>query len=109
VTLISATLSGRTYVDEGSDLGFQIAREEEVFQRDAVLEGLVPALDLALGHRMIGRAAQVFDLAIGEPSGEIAGEYSWSRCQTAVSVDPPAWPVAAGWPAAPGQLIHIKE
>jgi hypothetical protein len=31
----------------------------------------VPALNLTLGHWMIGRAAQVFDLPVGEPFGEI--------------------------------------
>ena len=35
-------------VDEGGDLGFEIARQEVVFQQDAVLEGLMPAFDLAL-------------------------------------------------------------
>src|SRR5271170_3785381 len=41
--------------DERRDLGFEVAGQEVVFQQDAVLEGLVPALDLALGHRMIGK------------------------------------------------------
>ena len=44
-------------IDEGFDLGFEIAGQEVVFQQDAVLEGLVPALDLALGLRVIRRAA----------------------------------------------------
>ena len=35
-------------VDEGRDLGFEIAGQEVIFQQDAVLEGLVPALDFAL-------------------------------------------------------------
>ncbi len=35
-------------VDEGRDLGFEIAGQEVVLQQDAVLERLVPALDLAL-------------------------------------------------------------
>ncbi len=39
-------------VDEGLDLGFKIARQEVVFEQDAVFEGLVPALDLALGLRV---------------------------------------------------------
>ena len=34
--------------DEGGDLGFEIAGQEVIFQQDAVLEGLVPALDFAL-------------------------------------------------------------
>src|SRR3974377_1610397 len=38
---------------EGIDLGFEIARQVVVFQQDAVLERLVPALDLALGHGMV--------------------------------------------------------
>src|ERR1700730_14754746 len=40
--------------DEGLDLGFEIARQVIVFEQDTVLERLMPALDLALGHRVIG-------------------------------------------------------
>ena len=36
-------------VDEGSDGGFKFPFEEVVFEQDAVLQGLVPAFDLALG------------------------------------------------------------
>ena len=39
-------------LDEGLDLAFEIAGQEVVFEQDAVLEGLVPAFDLALGLRM---------------------------------------------------------
>jgi len=41
--------------DEGADLDFEIVREEVVLQQDAVLERLMPALDLSLGHRMMRR------------------------------------------------------
>jgi hypothetical protein len=34
----------------------------------------MPALDFALGHRMIGRTAKVFDLAVVEPFGEVTGD-----------------------------------
>jgi hypothetical protein len=34
--------------EEGFDLEFKIARKEVVLQQDAVLERLMPALDLAL-------------------------------------------------------------
>ena len=61
-------------VDEGGNLSFEIAGQEVMFQQDAVFEGLVPALDFALGHRMVGRAAQVFDVAVIEPFGEVAGD-----------------------------------
>src|ERR1700738_1577471 len=39
--------------DAGVDLDFEIVREEVVLQQDAVLERLMPALDLSLGHRMM--------------------------------------------------------
>jgi len=44
--------------DKHIDLGFEISRQEVVFQQDAVLECLMPALDLALSLRMIGRAEE---------------------------------------------------
>ncbi len=40
--------------DEGLDLCLQVARQIVIFQKDAVLQGLMPTLDLALGLRMIG-------------------------------------------------------
>lgn len=46
-------------LDEGLDLGFEVAGQEVVFEQDAVFEGLVPAFDLALGPGMIGRAAHM--------------------------------------------------
>src|SRR5271154_1035478 len=58
--------------DEGLDLGLEIARQVVVFQQNAVFEGLVPALDLALGHRMIRRTTDVFDVAGTKPFGEVA-------------------------------------
>lgn len=61
-------------VDEGCDLGFEIARQEVVLQQDAVLERLVPALDLALGLRVARRAAGVIDVAILQPVGQLAGD-----------------------------------
>ena len=45
--------------DEGSDLGFEVTWQVVVFEQDAVLQRLMPALDLALGHGVIGRAANV--------------------------------------------------
>ena len=36
-------------LDERLDLAFEVAGQEVVFQEDAVLQRLVPALDLALG------------------------------------------------------------
>jgi hypothetical protein len=39
-------------VDEGGDGGLKFALEVVVFEQDAVLQGLVPALDFALGLGM---------------------------------------------------------
>lgn len=35
-------------LNEGFDLAFQVARQEVVFEQDAIFERLVPAFDLAL-------------------------------------------------------------
>ncbi len=43
--------------DEGLDLGFEVSGQVIVFQQDAVFQGLVPTLDLALGLRMVGSAS----------------------------------------------------
>ena len=60
-------------LDERLDLGFEVAGQEVVFEQDAVLQGLVPTLDLALGLRMVRRSAHMFHSAIVEPFGKIAG------------------------------------
>ena len=40
-------------IDEDADLVFKVTRQEIVFQQDLVLEGLMPALDLTLGLRVV--------------------------------------------------------
>ena len=49
---------------DGGDLAFEIAGQVIVLQQDAILEGLMPALDLALGLRVIRGAADM----LGEPN-----------------------------------------
>lgn len=44
-------------IDEGFNLGFEIARQDLVLQQDPVLQGLMPSFDFALGLRMIWRTA----------------------------------------------------
>ena len=56
-------------LDKGSDLGIEIAWEKVVLQQDAILERLVPALDLALGLRMAWCTTGVIDIAILKPVG----------------------------------------
>ena len=58
--------------DEGFDLGFEIARQEVVFEQDAVLQGLMPSLDLALSLRMIRRTARMLHAFVLQPFSKVA-------------------------------------
>ena len=64
-------------IDEPVDAGFKIARQVVVFQQDSVLERLMPAFDLALCLRMVGRAANVSYVLCIQPicqlSRDVAG------------------------------------
>ena len=59
-------------VDEGGDLAFEIAGQVIMLEQDAVLERLMPALDFALGLRMVGRSADMLDVLLVQPIGKIA-------------------------------------
>lgn len=48
VTQASVITAMVLILDEGGDLGFEIARKIIVFQQDAVLERLMPTLDFSL-------------------------------------------------------------
>ena len=61
-------------LDEGGDAVFEIARQVVVLEQDAVLQGLVPAFDLALGLGMVRCAADVIHALVGEPDREITGD-----------------------------------
>ena len=52
-------------IDEGTGLGLQ---------EDAVLEGLVPTIDLALCLRMAGSTTDMLQIPFVEPIGQIAGD-----------------------------------
>src|SRR5262252_962424 len=63
----------------------------------------MPALNFALGHRMIGRAAKVFDIATVEPFGEVTGDVAG----TVVGQQP--WSIAwLGLIKAAGPQCQIK-
>ena len=64
--------------DEGGELGFEITGQIVALQQDAVLEGLVPALDLALGLGMLRYASGMLDALLIEPFGQIAGDIAGS-------------------------------
>jgi hypothetical protein len=59
-------------VDEGGDLAFEIAGQVIMLEQDAILERLMPALDFALGLRMVGRSADMLDVLLVQPIGKIA-------------------------------------
>ena len=53
--------------DEVSDFLFEIAGQIIVFMQDAVFEGLMPALNLALGLRVQGRTTRVIHALFAQP------------------------------------------
>ena len=59
-------------VDEGFNLRLEITGQEVVFQQDAVLEGLMPSLDLTLRLGVLGRAARVLHALTFEPFSQVA-------------------------------------
>lgn len=59
-------------VDECLDLGFEVARQVVVSRQDAVFQGLMPALDLALGLRMERGTANVAHLTRFDIFGQFA-------------------------------------
>ena len=73
--------------DEGFDLGFEIAWQEVVLQQDAVLQGLVPAFNLALRLRVIGCPTNMIHFPVIEPFSQIAGDVG----RTVIGQQP--WPV----------------
>ena len=58
-------------VDERLDLGLEVLREEIILQQNTVLQGLVPALDLALGLRVVGCAANMIHFLVTKPFSQI--------------------------------------
>jgi len=65
-------------IDEGVDLGFEITRQEVIFEQDAVLQSLMPTFDLTLGLRMIRRAARVLHAFVLQPFSKIARDIAGS-------------------------------
>jgi hypothetical protein len=51
--------------------GREIPGQIIVLQQDPILQGLMPALDLALGLGVIGRTTDMFHVSIVEPSGQV--------------------------------------
>ncbi len=60
--------------DKGLDLVLQISRQILVFQKNAVLQGLMPALDLTLCHGVVRRAAGMFHISIFKPFCQIVNK-----------------------------------
>ena len=58
-------------LDECLNIGFKRAWQIVIFQQDAVLYGLMPALDLALRLGMGGRAADMLDAMLRQPLGKL--------------------------------------
>ena len=64
--------------DEGVDLPFEIVRQIIVVEQNAVLQGLMPTLDLPLGLWMIRGAAYVLHVLVFEPLAQITRDVTRS-------------------------------
>lgn len=60
-------------LDEGPNLALKVSWQIVVFEQNAVLQGLVPALDLALGLWVIRRSPHMLHALVLEPVSQIAG------------------------------------
>ena len=89
--------------DEGADLGFEVARQVIVFEQDSVLEGLMPAFNLALGHGVIGRAANVIHVLTVEPFGEVGRDVARAVVRQEPRPVNEPWPDPDLRPSAPGR------
>ena len=61
-------------LDELADLFFEIARQVIIFEKNPVLECLMPAFDLTLGLRLIRGTSDVLHALPLEPICEFAGD-----------------------------------
>ena len=95
--------------DEGADLGLEIARQVVVLEQDAVLERLVPALDLALGLGMIA-ARRGRDPCPG-PRAIRRGRRrcSSSRCRSTAAAGERPWLDRGPRPSAPGSSVSVTS
>ena len=61
-------------LDEAGDGLLERTRKVVILEQDPVLQGLVPALDLALGLGMVRSAADMIHALLLEPGGKIVGD-----------------------------------
>lgn len=61
-------------VHEGIDVGLEVARQIVVLQQHPVLHRLMPALNLALRHRMVRPTSGVCHLLVFEPVSQLVGD-----------------------------------
>jgi len=86
-------------LDEGGDLPFEIVRQVIVVEQNAVLQGLVSALDLSLGLRVIRSAADRLHSVVFEPLCQIDVPIARSACAF--------WPASA-WPAHATPRLRVR-
>ena len=58
-------------IDKGFNLRFEVTWQEVVLEQNAVLQGLMPTFDLALGLGMIRRTARVLHAFVLQPFSQV--------------------------------------
>ena len=65
-------------LDELADALFKLSWQIVVFQQDPIFHRAVISLDLALCHRVVSSAADVFDAVVPEPLSKLARQVGWT-------------------------------
>jgi len=65
-------------IDKLGDCPFQFLRGVIILQLDNILHGAVPAFDLALGHGVKWRTADVFHLLALDELGQVPRKIGWT-------------------------------
>ena len=89
--------------DEGIDLSLEVAGQIVVLEQDAVLWRLVPALDLALGHGVIGERRGHDPYPGRRAIWRGRPRRSSIRCRTRAGAGERLWPDRVPKPAVPGR------
>jgi hypothetical protein len=96
-------------IDEGVDLRFESTRQEVVFEQDAVLQRLVPSLDLALGLGMVRGEPRVCSIPCRRANRPVRRRRNMDHCLTrAVDVASP-WRCRSPMPAGPSSSVSVTS
>jgi len=93
--------------DEALNARFEVTGQEVVFQQDLVLQGLMPAFDLALCLRMVWRSTNMIQTLLIEPFSQLAGDVTGAVVRQQTGFVPNGNLIAAG--CLEGQFQRVGD